>query len=103
MAESQHTLHGLKEAETYLTKANKIAMDDGDLAEVQRLTPMIASLTKNIRVEEERLGVLLTVTEAQERFESVKDVLIELVWKHAPEAAPAIASEAPVAIFAGVE
>jgi len=63
---------------------------------------MIAALTKNIRVEEERLGILLTVTEAQERFEDVKDALIELVWKHAPEAAPVIAREAPSAILAGV-
>lgn len=75
-------------------------MEDGDLAEVQRLTPMIATLMKNIRVEEERLGVLLTVTEAQERFEAVKDMLIELVWKHAPTAAPVIAREAPFAILA---
>lgn len=98
--ESQHTLTGLKEAATYLTTANRIAIEDGDLAEVQRLTPMIAALTKNIRVEEERLGILLTVTDAQAIFEEIKDALIELVWKHAPEAAPAICLEAPAAIQA---
>ncbi len=78
-------------------------MDDGDLAEVQRLTPMIAALTKNIRVEEERLGILLTVHEAQKIFEDVKDTLIELIWRHAPEAAPIICREAPSVILCNVE
>lgn len=81
-----------------MTEANRVAIKDEDLAEVQKLTPMIANLTKNIRVEEERLKELLTRGEAQARFETYLDTVIDLVWEHAPDAAPTIVCALPAAL-----
>ena len=78
-----------------MTEQNAAAMLEGDAVKVRDYTPMIARLLKEIRIEEERRGILLTVDEARAIFEDVKDQLIELIWKYAPEAAPTICREAP--------
>lgn len=74
-------------------------MQDDDLAEVQKLTPLISKISKEIREEEQRLDLLLTADESQDRFEAIVDVLIGIVRKYAPDAAPTIYREIASAIL----
>lgn len=97
--ESSRTLSALEAAKEYLTKKNSVAIQDDDLLEVQKNTPLISKTTKEIREEKTRLGLLITAEEAQERFELMIDLSIGIIRKHTPDLAPIIYREIAAAII----
>lgn len=93
MPRPENTLHVLRDGLDLLTEEYRRAVASGDAVQVRDLLPMITRSLKDIRVEEEKQGLLLSLADAQRVFREQVDQVIESVWRHAPSAAPEIVQD----------